>query len=88
MRKNLLISGLLIISIGLAGLGAAGTLVAEAESTAPTRIIASALGPSLLATFDSVFGSYRPGLLAVCALPLVVALVAPWVPDPQHRAGG
>ena len=48
MRKNVLVSGLLILSIGLASLGAAGTLAPEVESTAPTRIIASALGPSPL----------------------------------------
>jgi len=47
-------------------------------------VIASALGPSALAIFKDVFGSYAPGLYAMIALPVGVGLMAPFTPYP-HR---
>lgn len=46
-------------------------------------VIASALGPALLAAVDAAFGSYTPGLHALAFLPLGVFLVAPFTRDPQ-----
>jgi len=43
-----------------------------------TLVIASAIGPSLLASFNLLFGSYRLGLYLCAALPLtVIALLIP-----------
>jgi len=47
-------------------------------------VLASALGPALLAFFRGAFGSYRPGLLLLCALPAVVAVVAPFTRTPRR----
>ena len=47
-------------------------------------VIASALGPAALAAFEAGFGSYAPGLYAMIALPALVFLGAPFVPDPGH----
>ena len=46
-------------------------------------VIASALGPAMLATTKTVFGSYATGLHALAFLPLVIFLVAPFTRDPQ-----
>jgi MFS family permease len=46
-------------------------------------VIASALGPALLAAVKSTFGSYAPGLHALAFLPLLVFFVAPFTRDPQ-----
>ena len=45
-------------------------------------VIASALGPSALAFFKDVFGSYAPGLYLLTALPVLVMLAAPFVHNP------
>jgi OFA family oxalate/formate antiporter-like MFS transporter len=43
-----------------------------------TLVIASAIGPSLLATFNALFGSYRLGLYVCAAIPLgVIFLLVP-----------
>jgi hypothetical protein len=49
-------------------------------------VIASALGPSALAGFKAVFGSYAPGLYAMIALPLGVFVAAPFTGDPRRRS--
>lgn len=49
-------------------------------------VIASALGPSALAALRDAFGSYRPGLYAMVALPVVVFLAAPFTRDPRRPA--
>ena len=46
-------------------------------------VIASALGPALLAGVKDVFGAYAPGLHALAFLPLGVFLVAPFTRDPR-----
>lgn len=46
-------------------------------------VIASALGPAMLATTKSAFGSYEAGLHALAFLPLLIFLVAPFTRDPQ-----
>ena len=46
-------------------------------------VIASALGPALLAAVNAAFGSYAPGLHALAFLPLGVFLIAPFTRDPQ-----
>ncbi len=46
-------------------------------------VIASALGPAMLATTKSVFGSYEAGLHTLAFLPLLIFLVAPFTRDPQ-----
>ncbi|MGI9590985.1 MAG: MFS transporter [Myxococcota bacterium] len=46
-------------------------------------VLASALGPAVLVLFRDLFGSYRPGLLLLCALPAAVALVAPFTRSPR-----
>ncbi len=46
-------------------------------------VIASALGPALLAAVKAGFGSYAPGLHALAFLPLVVFFIAPFTRDPQ-----
>jgi MFS family permease len=48
-------------------------------------VIASALGPSLLAALHSFFGSYRPGFYWVALMPAAVLLWAPFTRDPQQR---
>ena len=50
-------------------------------------VVGSALGPSLLATFHLLLGSYAPGLYASCLLPGAVLLAAPFVRDPAAPAG-
>ena len=50
-------------------------------------VVASAFGPALLAGFRDVLGSYRPGLLLLCALPAAVALAAPFTRTPQRPEG-
>jgi len=45
-------------------------------------VVASAFGPALLAAFRDLLGSYRPGLLLLCALPVAVAVAAPFTPKP------
>ncbi len=47
-------------------------------------VIASALGPAMLAAVKSAFGSYEPGLHALAFLPLGVFLAAPFTRDPQR----
>lgn len=47
-------------------------------------VMASALGPSALASLKGFFGSYAPGLYAMTALPILVFLVAPFTRDPQR----
>ena len=47
-------------------------------------VIASALGPALLAAGKATFGSYAPGLPALAFLPLGVFLLAPFTRDPQR----
>lgn len=49
-------------------------------------VIASALGPAMLATTKSLLGSYESGLHALAFLPLVIFLVAPFTRDPQQLA--
>ncbi len=49
-------------------------------------VVASALGPALLAYVKDAFGSYTPGLHALAFLPLVVLLVAPFTRNPQQRS--
>jgi len=46
-------------------------------------VIASALGPAMLATTKAIFGSYAAGLHALAFLPLVIFLIAPFTRDPQ-----
>jgi len=46
-------------------------------------VIASALGPALLAGVKASFGSYAPGLHLLAFLPLLILLVAPFTRDPQ-----
>ena len=46
-------------------------------------VIASALGPALLAAVKAAFGSYAPGLHVLAFLPLGVLCVAPFTRDPQ-----
>lgn len=45
-------------------------------------VVSSAFGPALLAGFQALFGSYRPGLLILCALPAVLLAVAPFTRPP------
>lgn len=53
-----------------------------------TLVLASAFGPAVLAAFRDAFGSYRPGLLLLCALPAAVASAAPFVRSPRHPDAG
>lgn len=46
-------------------------------------VIASALGPAMLAGAKTVFGSYEAGLHGLAFLPLVIFLVAPFTRNPQ-----
>ena len=46
-------------------------------------VIASALGPAILAAGKTAFGSYAPGLHALAFLPLGIFLIAPFTRDPQ-----
>ncbi|MBW2316058.1 MAG: MFS transporter [Deltaproteobacteria bacterium] len=46
-------------------------------------VIASALGPAMLAAGKSAFGSYEPVLHVLAFLPLGIFLVAPFTRDPQ-----
>ena len=50
-------------------------------------VIASALGPALLAWVKELFGSYEPGLHALAFLPLLVFAAAPFTRDPRARHG-
>jgi MFS family permease len=50
-------------------------------------VVASALGPSVLALAKGALGSYRPGLLLLCTLPLAVLLFAPFVKSPRDPVG-
>jgi OFA family oxalate/formate antiporter-like MFS transporter len=47
-------------------------------------VIASALGPAILAAAHAYFGSYETGLHALALLPLGVFLAAPFTRDPQQ----
>ena len=47
-------------------------------------VVASALGPSVLAAVKVTLGSYRPGLYALCALPLMVLAASPFIRDPSR----
>jgi len=49
-------------------------------------VFASALGPSVLAGLQSVFGSYRPGLALLGLLPAGIALAAPFTRTPRPPA--
>ena len=49
-----------------------------------TIVISSALGPSTLALFEEMFGSYTPGLHLLIALPAAVFVASPFVRDPQR----
>jgi len=49
-------------------------------------VFASALGPSVLAALQSVFGSYRPGLVLLGLLPAGIALAAPFTRTPRPPA--
>jgi len=51
-------------------------------------VIASALGPALLARVKDVFGSYAPGLHALALLPVGLLLIAPFTRNPQQRDRG
>jgi len=46
-------------------------------------VIASALGPAMLAALHEVFGSYEIGFYVVATMPLAVLLCAPFTTDPQ-----
>jgi len=48
-------------------------------------VMASALGPSALAMSKLVLGAYRPGLLALCALPAIAFALAPFARTPGPR---
>lgn len=48
-----------------------------------TLVIASAIGPSLLATFNALFGSYQLGLYVCAAIPLGVIFLLVPSDDPQ-----
>ena len=48
-------------------------------------VIASALGPALLAAAKSVFGSYETGLHLLALLPSVLFFVALFMPNPKTR---
>ena len=50
-------------------------------------VIASALGPALLASAQRVFGSYAPGLYGLVALPVAVFCAAPFAAAPVKRPG-
>lgn len=49
-------------------------------------VIGSALGPAVLAAFRDVFGTYRPGLLMLCVVPLMIAAAAPFTRTPVRDA--
>ncbi|MEO1070198.1 MAG: MFS transporter, partial [Cyanobacteria bacterium J06638_6] len=49
-----------------------------------TLVIASAIGPSLLATFNALFGSYRLGLYVCAAIPLGVIFLLVPAENPQR----
>jgi len=46
-------------------------------------VIASSLGPAVLAAANAAFGSYAPGLHALAFLPLVMFVIAPFTRNPQ-----
>ena len=46
-------------------------------------VIASALGPAMLAAVKATFGSYGVGLQILAFLPLGIFIVAPFTRDPQ-----
>jgi OFA family oxalate/formate antiporter-like MFS transporter len=46
-------------------------------------VIASALGPALLAAFKAIHGSYAPGLHMLALLPVALFVIAPFTRDPQ-----
>jgi MFS family permease len=48
-------------------------------------VIASSLGPALLAAAKDSFGSYETGLHLFACLPLVLFLIAPFTRDPSDR---
>ncbi len=49
-------------------------------------VIASALGPALLAAFKAHFGSYAPGLHILAFLPLGVFIAAPFTRNPRRAS--
>lgn len=50
-------------------------------------VVASALGPAVLAFAKAVLGSYGPGLYALCALPLLVLSASPFIRNPRPPPG-
>lgn len=48
-------------------------------------VIASALGPALLAFAQKALGSYSDGLYALVSLPLLCLMLAPWTREPRPR---
>ncbi len=48
-------------------------------------VIASALGPAILAGGQAIFGSYAPTLHALALLPLGIFVTAPFMRDPQRH---
>ena len=49
-------------------------------------VIASALGPAILAGLHQLFGSYQMGFYLVALLPVLVLVWAPFTKDPQARS--
>lgn len=49
-------------------------------------VIASALGPAILASLHELFGSYQIGFYVVAIMPLLVLVWAPFTTDPQAGA--
>ena len=49
-----------------------------------SMVIASALGPSLLAVFKDWLGSYQPGLYLCCGFPLIVFVLILISRNPQE----
>jgi len=47
-------------------------------------VIASALGPAMLAAVKTSFGAYEPGLHMLAFLPLAIFSIAPFTRDPKH----
>lgn len=50
-----------------------------------SMVIASAIGPSFLAIFKEIFGSYRPGLYTACLIPLGLVGLMTLIRNPQTQ---
>ncbi|MDJ0706219.1 MAG: MFS transporter [Leptolyngbyaceae cyanobacterium MO_188.B28] len=50
-----------------------------------SMVIASALGPSLLAVFKDQLGSYKPGLYLCCSFPLIISFLLLMSRNPQEE---